>query len=284
MESENDFNNVCYLSKQKKKALKIKMLKQNEEYKIIYKKLHKTKYQTKQYIKKLFIEKKKNKYLIPLKIYQAWFGEIPKFVKETVNLLKKQNPELKHKLFNEAQCRRFIKNNYSKRVLNAYDSIIPHAIKVDLWRYCYLYKYGGIYLDVKYYCINDFKLILLCDKEYFCKDIYTSWHGIYNAILICKPKNKILYKSIKKCIKNIENKKYFSSGLCVTGPLMMKQFFTKDIFDNLELTHEFVNGYNRYINLNNYRVLKYHGEYHKDQQNKLEDHWYSHYKNKNFYK
>lgn len=276
-------SNICNLSKKKYADLKNYKRKLFKKFKNIYKTKYKTKYQTKQYIKKLFLEKKFIKHLIPLKIYQAWFGEISDSVKETVNLLKIQNPEFKHKLFNEDQCRRFIKNNYSKKVLNAYDSVIPHAIKVDLWRYCYLYKYGGIYLDVKYYCINDFKLILLCDKDYFCKDFIESYYGIYNAILICKPKNEILYKCIKQCIKNIENKKYFSTGLCITGPLMMKQYFNKNTIDNLELTHEFVNKKYRYINLNNYRVLKYSEKYDKEP-HQIDNHWAKYYKNHKLFK
>ena len=38
---------------------------------------------------------------------------------------------------------------------------------------------------------------------------------------------------------------------------MMKQFFNQNNLDNLELTHEFINKKNRYINLNNFRILKY---------------------------
>jgi mannosyltransferase OCH1-like enzyme len=279
MNLKKEFNNPCNLSSKRIKYLKkyhIKLIKKNKT-------IHKTKYQAKKYIKKLFLDKKNIKYSIPLKIYQAWFGEITESVKKTVNLLKSQNPELKHKLFNEEQCRRFIKNNYSKRVLNAYDSIIPYALKVDLWRYCYLYKYGGIYLDVKYYCINDFKLILLCDKEYFCKDFIGSYYGIYNAILICKPKNKILYKCIKQSVKNIENKKYFTIGLCISGPLMMKQFFNEKDINNLELTHEFVNKKYRYINLNDFRVLKYSEEYSKEKHQK-NSHWSKRYHNRNLYR
>jgi mannosyltransferase OCH1-like enzyme len=274
--------NVCTISQKKFNNLQKNII---EHIKIIKKNkfLYKTKYQTKQYIKKLFLEKKNIKHSIPLKIYQAWFGEIPNSVKYSIDLLKKQNPELKHKLFNEKQCRRFIKNNYSKKVLNAYDSVIPNAIKVDLWRYCYLYKYGGIYLDVKYYCINDFKLILLCDKEYFCKDSIRACNGIYNAILICKPKNKILYKCIKKCIKNIENKKYFVRSLCPTGPLMIKQFFKENEINNLGLTHELVNIHNRYINLNNFRILKYNKNYSYERSIKFES-WSSFWRDRKMYK
>ena len=55
-----------------------------------------------------------------------------------------------HYLFNDADCRAFIMNEYPPDVLMAYDQLIPTAFKADLWRYCVLYKYGGVYLDVKW--------------------------------------------------------------------------------------------------------------------------------------
>jgi len=55
-----------------------------------------------------------------------------------------------HYLFNDADCRDFIAREYPPDVLMAYDLLIPTAFKADLWRYCVLYKYGGVYLDVKY--------------------------------------------------------------------------------------------------------------------------------------
>ena len=54
-----------------------------------------------------------------------------------------------HYLFNDADCRAFIMNQYPPDVLMAYDRLIPTAFKADLWRYCVLYKYGGVYLDIK---------------------------------------------------------------------------------------------------------------------------------------
>ncbi len=54
-----------------------------------------------------------------------------------------------HYLFCDSDCRSFIAREYPPDVLMAYDRLIPTAFKADLWRYCVLYKYGGVYLDVK---------------------------------------------------------------------------------------------------------------------------------------
>ena len=54
-----------------------------------------------------------------------------------------------HYLFNDDECRAFIAREYPSDVLDAYDNLIPTAFKADLWRYCVLYMYGGVYLDIK---------------------------------------------------------------------------------------------------------------------------------------
>jgi hypothetical protein len=65
-------------------------------------------------------------------------------------LLNRVGEDCIHYLFCDADCREFIKNEYPPDVLMAYDRLIPTAFKADLWRYCVLYKYGGVYLDVKW--------------------------------------------------------------------------------------------------------------------------------------
>jgi mannosyltransferase OCH1-like enzyme len=97
---------------------------------------------------------------IPLNIFQTWHTKnLPSFMAKNIENLQKINPEFKYQLFDDNDCLDFIHDNYDTDVLNAYNMLIPGAFKADLWRYCILYKYGGIYLDIKYNCINDFKLI-----------------------------------------------------------------------------------------------------------------------------
>ena len=55
-----------------------------------------------------------------------------------------------HYLYNDDDCRAFIRDAFPPDVVAAYDLLIPTAFKADLWRYCVLYKFGGVYLDIKY--------------------------------------------------------------------------------------------------------------------------------------
>jgi mannosyltransferase OCH1-like enzyme len=177
--------------------------------------------------------KQVNYYSVPLNIFQHWHTlDLPPNMKSTVKLLKIQNPEFKHFLYDTAMCREFIKNNFNEDVLYTFDKLNPCAFKADLWRYCVLYIHGGIYLDIKYECVNNFKLINLTDKEYYVKDRhYKGMTGIYNALISSKPKNYKLYNCINKIVMNVKNNIYGSSELDITGPHMMIEYFNDKIRD-----------------------------------------------------
>ena len=220
--------------------------------------------------------------VIPLHIYQVWHDtNLPSSVRESINLIKEQNPEFEHHLYDEVKCRKFIDDHFPKKVLHAYDEI-PYAIKADLWRYCILYVKGGIYLDSKYYGIEGFKLIHLTDKEYFCKDSSLSFSGIYNAILICKPRNKIMLQCIHKVLQNVENKYYGSTPWCI-GPLMVRSFFTTLQFNKLELKLDFQNNKKLYIVYQGHRILKYNEKYNVEKAQNSE-HWIQYWKQGNLYR
>jgi FkbM family methyltransferase len=174
-----------------------------------------------------------NNSVIPLKIFQTWNTKIlPEKMQIVVDDLKTKNSEFEYFLFDDNDCEEFIKNNFGEDVLHSYNTLIPGAYKADLWRCCVLYIYGGIYLDIKYQCVNDFKLITLTDKEYFVTDelrnyISGPYKGIiWNGLMITKPKNEKLLKCINQIVKNVENK-YYGFGIYEpTGPTLLTRYFT----------------------------------------------------------
>jgi len=197
--------------------------------------------------KELILQKKKENAIIPLKIFQTWHtSNLPKQMKEAVNKLKKNNPEFEYIFHDDNQCREFIANHFPDMVLYAFDNLVPGSYKADIWRYCILYIYGGIYIDIKFEPVNDFKLFSLVDKEYFVLDRYLDMIkydfnkiGIYNGLMIMKSKNEILKKALNQIIKNVINKNYGISPIHISGAGLLGSLLHKQ-------TDEYGDVYNKY--------------------------------------
>jgi len=189
---------------------------------------------------------------VPLNIFQTWHTKnLTPSMFQCVGSIKRNNPKFYYHLFDDNDCREFIKNHYSLEVLQAFDTLIPGAYKADLWRYCILYKRGGIYLDIKYRAINQFKLISLMEKEHWVLD--ADGDGIYNALIVAKAGNEILKRAIDQVVENVKNRYYGGSCLDPTGPKLLTRFFSHEEKHSFDMNHEFYFG-----DMNN-RVINYHG-------------------------
>jgi mannosyltransferase OCH1-like enzyme len=229
-------------------------------------------------------DNKKINSIIPLNLFQTWHTlDLPPKMKKTVELLQKQNPEFTYYLYDDDMCRNFIKDNFDDEIVYTFDKLKPGAYKADLWRYCILYIKGGIYLDIKYYCVNNFKLVELTDKEYFVKDKVNGYKikkaGIYQALLSCLPKNNILLECIKQIVYNVKHNLYLDNPLCPTGPHLFLKF--QDVIDikNLELKFS-----GNYIEKNNNKILKIYFYYRREQKTtNKQNHYEFMWNNRNIY-
>jgi mannosyltransferase OCH1-like enzyme len=237
---------------------------------------------------------------VPLVIYQTWHTkELPPKMKECVEKLKRDNPEFEHHLYDVKDCRDFIKMNFSKEILETYDSLVPISYKSDLWRYCILYKKGGVYLDIKYQCENGFKLLemtyenetFVLDRPYgnsnisfekevdifnkpnfynFVKPMITDWKnkeiGVFTNPLVSVPENPIFMECIQQIVKNVKNGYYGFNSLYPTGPgLIGEKYFKKD-FENKIHKFKYFNSINgTYIMDKKRKILSHYPEYRQEQ-------------------
>jgi mannosyltransferase OCH1-like enzyme len=187
-------------------------------------------------IEELQKEYSPEKAVIPLNIFQTWHTkDLPPDMAKCVQKLKDDNPEFEHYLFDDEDCREFIKQHFKKDVLDAFDTLIPGAYKADLWRLCVLYIRGGIYMDIKLQCVRDFKLKYLTMDEHYVKDknftyiyYFGYYYGIYNAFMVCKAGNPFLMRCIRLIVKNTQNKIYGVSALYPTGPMLLGEEYKQN--------------------------------------------------------
>jgi len=215
--------------------------------------------------------------IIPLNFYTCWHTkDLPPLMKTNYEQMVLQNPELKFHLYDEDECKNFIKSNFSLDILDSYNSLIPCSYKSDLWRFCVLYINGGIYMDIKYKCVNGFRLIELTEKEYFVRD--RPINTTYTALIVVKPQNHLLLKCINQIVKNVKIKYYGRNSLDPTGPGLLSTFFSKEEIKNMEIYFTDIKTDNisqEYMVFKNTIILTYYDEYRNEQQQYQKNKYYA---------
>lgn len=208
--------------------------------------------------------------IIPNYVFQTWSSKlIPLNMFNAIKQLRIKNPEFKYYLYDDKMCRDFIEQHYDNSVVYAFDHLLPGAYKADLWRYCILYIYGGIYIDIKMQTVYPFKLIDIASKECFPLDdikIPACWQGF----LICKPRNPIFIDAIKRIYHNVKYKLYYSSiphsNLYITGPTLLGELLEKNSNYNGKESHVIhPNSSNVLIDRKNNIIMKEYDSYRKDE-------------------
>lgn len=180
------------------------------------------------------------------KIIVSTYYDKNKIPQKVYDNIKKYAPNYKLIIYDDNDIKIFLKKYYSKNVLDCFNQLVG-AHKADLFRYCYLYKFGGIYIDIKTELIKDI-------NEIFNKniDLYTvlsiNKNTIYQGIIYSKKKNPIF-------------KKLISYIVSVKKPILKKDYliFTYDFYTKLKeisLNNNLINGENQCINGKKFYLFK----------------------------
>jgi mannosyltransferase OCH1-like enzyme len=148
---------------------------------------------------------------------------------DNLRALIKLNPEYHVYFFDRATRRAWLHDHFSQEVLDAYDTIIPGAYKADLFRYCFLFKKGGVYID-----LNKKMLAPMRTFVHSCATmglVLNSNHTadeppkIINGFMYIVQGHSLMKEMIARCVRNIQKKKYGNSPLSVTGPYVFGAIF-----------------------------------------------------------
>jgi len=166
---------------------------------------------------------------VPAQIVQTFStSNVVRPVHSAVTRWQETNREYHYEFFDDDKCRSFIEENYPAEVLSAYDSLIPGAYRADLWRYCYLVKNGGVYVDIRMEPIKALRSILgsenknpprfVCARDLFTPRCASRVAYLYNAFIAAAPDHPILVKAIERSVDQILNRDYGRDSLDITGP------------------------------------------------------------------
>lgn len=105
-----------------------------------------------------------------------------------------KHPKFRTYIHNDQQRRNFIQTYFSDTIIKKYDQIDTLG-QIELWSYCGLYLMGGIFIDNNLISINQFDLRSLLDHSRYC---VTNDHKIYKGLLICQPREQLLFEAINQ--------------------------------------------------------------------------------------
>ena len=238
-----------------------------------------------------------HKYKIPNIIHQTFIDKkLPPDIAAIVLRNKTICSHCKFVFYDDNDCDNFIKSRFTERIYNAYKKInnVYGAMKADFFRYCILYRIGGIYLDIK--SVINYPIFKLINKDDTCildiprndKEPYRIFSPSYEQwLLMFSPNHPYLLEMINTMVEYIENNyvprlanynlNTKQKILHITGP----DAFTKAINNyikknNNKVLHRSID-YDKYFNIN---IL---GEGYKNMYRFYNKNHYSQY-NESFYK
>jgi mannosyltransferase OCH1-like enzyme len=122
------------------------------------------------------LRKRNYKIAFPIKLYNIFLQAINKFKNY-------KNKVFKYYFFDNQMCDDFMKQHFSGEIYDCYSKLPVAVMKADLWRYCVIYKNGGIYADADTICkfhpfIFTNNNCLLClvpeNKDHLCQWVFSA--------------------------------------------------------------------------------------------------------------
>ena len=206
-------------------------------------------------------------------------SDLPNKMKENVSHWISTNPNLDIKIFNIESAEKFISENFSSEVHDAYKILKPYSYKSDLFRFCYIYKYGGIYVDIKYKQIDNFRLEELLDKEHLVEEPM----GIQSCLFALSKENPLLLKCIETVVSNTLSYDYGYTPI-LTGPIPLSdnflKFYAKKRIDDLSWN---IDNHLQTIKKNGKIILQQYTEYRDELSSSDQPHYEYLYWNKDIY-
>jgi len=171
-------------------------------------------------------------------IHQVWFGNMPnkRKAKKMYEKLKKyrdswkiQNPTWCHIEWNKKMCNKFISSFFPEH-LNMYKGYSYEIQRCDVVRYAILYRYGGLYADMDYYCCESFNNVFekYIHSLYLVQTPNREGEYISNSLMFSKQYHPFWKHLLIELEINKDAPIYYSKHLVVmytSGPGILNRVF-----------------------------------------------------------
>jgi inositol phosphorylceramide mannosyltransferase catalytic subunit len=149
---------------------------------------------------------------IPKIVYQTFkTKELTPRLKELRKENSRSSPSYSFELWDDAAIDDFIRTNFPINVYRAFKKINPKfgAARADFWRYCILYKKGGVYMDIKTELLKDLDAVITSSDKAILDlpRVLETWReGTFEQwFLAYEPKHPYLRETIRLLTDHINS-------------------------------------------------------------------------------
>lgn len=174
---------------------------------------------------------------IPKTIVQTYkTAELPFITQWHIRNMKKANPGYTYEFFTDKEIADFILVEYGVETLKVYEKLNIGAAKADFFRYAYLYKKGGVYLDIDSLLVAKLdEVIAPTDSAVITLEghleYFVQWALVYEA------GHPFLKRTLEIVIDNIEHNRYPTDVHKMTGPAAYTQAIKECLAEDPSIPH-----------------------------------------------
>jgi mannosyltransferase OCH1-like enzyme len=162
--------------------------------------------------------------------------ELPDIYKTCQNEIKKLNPDFEYRFYTDNDMDEIMKKDFPEYYAK-FNELPRMIMKIDMFRYFLMYKYGGLYTDMDYLMFKPFDLL---DKSIVIpsnrdRDKDGNLTSLGNCIFASIP-NHPFWKSLMDTLFNIDRRnlpfKGFDNVIKSTGPIFVFNMYNQYLNKN----------------------------------------------------
>lgn len=170
---------------------------------------------------------------LPVPLFQFWDKNMPAAVATLTKGVANTNSFVDYQLFTDSGAAEFIRQSYGSETLKLYRNCLIPAMRADLFRYCYLARHGGFYIDADFMALASIEPIL---NEAWQGCLYLRERGLTNSMMyFSTPYHPLAEKILEVALNNIAIRSS-TNVWQVTGPFVLQSIQAEP--SNSELFHD----------------------------------------------
>lgn len=172
-------------------------------------------------------------------LFQFWDENIPASIYELTQGVAQLNTAVDYLLFDDASATEFIRAEFGADVLKLYQSCVIPAMRADLFRYCFLARHGGVYVDADFPAVACLEPLVRASEK-GC--LYMREKGLTNSMMFFREAgHPLMEKILDDALHNVSHRTS-NSVWQVTGPRILQIIYAdnnlKDLFDGIRFVDE----------------------------------------------